>query len=175
MATTEAAATAVVSDAGPIIHLDELGCLDLLGDLGRVLIPRVVWGEVVRHRRALTVIDVPNGELADAVGGPSARLLSLGKSLGLHVGELAALALMESGVGRMLLCDDAAARLAAEALGMVARGTIGILVRSARTGRRTRVEVIDLLKALPDRCTLHISRKLLADVVAELEGAPPEG
>jgi len=40
MATTE---QAVVCDAGPIIHLDELGCLDLLNDFSPLLIPGEVW------------------------------------------------------------------------------------------------------------------------------------
>ena len=43
----------VVADAGPIIHLDEMGCLDLLDDFGTVLGPREVWDEVARHRSQL--------------------------------------------------------------------------------------------------------------------------
>ncbi len=42
----------VVSDAGPLIHLDEIGCLELL-DFPAVLIPTQVWEEVVRHRPGL--------------------------------------------------------------------------------------------------------------------------
>jgi hypothetical protein len=40
----------VICDAGPVIHLDELGCIDLLSSFSRVLIPVVVWQEVQRHR-----------------------------------------------------------------------------------------------------------------------------
>lgn len=40
----------IVCDAGPIIHLDELGCLDLLADFFEVLIPETVCREVERHR-----------------------------------------------------------------------------------------------------------------------------
>ena len=35
----------VVCDAGPLIHLDELGCLDLLSDFPLVLVPEEVWRE----------------------------------------------------------------------------------------------------------------------------------
>jgi hypothetical protein len=43
--------TPVVCDAGPLIHLDPLDCLDLLADLGRILVPETVWAEEVeRHR-----------------------------------------------------------------------------------------------------------------------------
>jgi hypothetical protein len=40
----------VIADAGPVIHLDELSCLYLLADFGRVIIPETVWMEVQRHR-----------------------------------------------------------------------------------------------------------------------------
>ena len=40
----------VVADAGPIIQLDELACLDLLVDFGRVIVPETVWLEVQCHR-----------------------------------------------------------------------------------------------------------------------------
>ena len=33
----------VVCDAGPLIHLDELGCVDLLSDFSEVLVPETVW------------------------------------------------------------------------------------------------------------------------------------
>jgi hypothetical protein len=40
----------VISDAGPLIHLDELGCVGLLGDFNRVIVPATVWEEVLAHR-----------------------------------------------------------------------------------------------------------------------------
>ena len=40
----------VVCDAGPLIHLDELGCLDLLTDFRAILVPEQVWREVEHHR-----------------------------------------------------------------------------------------------------------------------------
>ena len=40
----------VVCDAGPLIHFDELGCLDLLTDFRAVLVPEQVWREVQHHR-----------------------------------------------------------------------------------------------------------------------------
>jgi predicted nucleic acid-binding protein len=40
----------VVCDAGPLIHLDELGCFDLLSRFRDVLVPDAVWNEVARHR-----------------------------------------------------------------------------------------------------------------------------
>ena len=50
MAKAEGFAKVVVCDAGPLIHLDELGCLDLFGDFSEVLVPEAVWREVLGHR-----------------------------------------------------------------------------------------------------------------------------
>ena len=55
MVTTDQPMPIVVCDAGPLIHLDELGCLDLLSDFSEVLVPEAVWREVRQHRpNALT-------------------------------------------------------------------------------------------------------------------------
>ena len=167
MATTES--FVVVSDAGPLIHLDELGCVDLLHGLGKLVIPRTVWTEVTRHRSRLAPRDLSNTEIVDVVASPSARLASLGDSLDLDAGERAAITLLESVSARLFLCDDAAARLAAESLGFAVRGTIGILVRSIRIGLRTRQEVVNLLRQLPEKSSLHLSRQLLERVLAEIE------
>jgi len=40
----------VVCDAGPLIHLDELGCLGLLADFHTVSVPEQVWHEVESPR-----------------------------------------------------------------------------------------------------------------------------
>jgi hypothetical protein len=39
-----------VCDSGPIIHLDELRCLHLLGDFEEILISDIIYDEVKRHR-----------------------------------------------------------------------------------------------------------------------------
>jgi len=167
MATTDS--PPVVSDAGPLIHLDELQCLDLLRDFGPILVPPEVWAEVSRHRPQLTAGDVAGARIVGVASEPSPRLVALCRSLGLDVGETAALTLMEGVSGKLLLCDDAAARLAAESLGFVSRGTIGILVRSIRTRARSREQVLAILRAIPVRSTLHVSHQLLADVIGQVE------
>ena len=40
----------VVCDAGPIIHLDELNCLDLLREFEEILLADTVWEEINQHR-----------------------------------------------------------------------------------------------------------------------------
>ena len=40
----------VVFDAGPIIHLDELNCLELLGEFQEILLAEGVWDEIKLYR-----------------------------------------------------------------------------------------------------------------------------
>jgi predicted nucleic acid-binding protein len=159
----------VVADAGPLIHLDEMGCVDLLGDFPKVLIPAEVWSEAMRHRPGLELSHVPTAAVPPTTPAPSARLVALADSLGLHAGERAALALVEEVATDLFLCVDTAARLAAESLSIRVHGTIGLLIRAIRRNLRTKDQVLELLKALPDRSTLHVSGKLLAKVVGEVE------
>lgn len=43
----------VVADAGPLIHLDELRALDVLRDLGEILVVPAVREELRKHRPAI--------------------------------------------------------------------------------------------------------------------------
>lgn len=157
-----------VLDAGPIIHLDQLGCLDLLEGFGDLLVPTLVWAESLRHRPRLKPTNIPGLKVSDASSAPSPALMTLVRSLDLDAGEIAALTLLESVRGRMFLCDDAAARLAGESLRYAVHGTIGVLIRAIRRGTRTSAQVREILQYLPDQSTLHINRDLLRRVVASL-------
>lgn len=154
-----------VCDAGPIIHLDELGCLNLLEDFKRLLVPTSVWKEVIKYRGDAFSLRC---ELSTASPVPAAWE-EIFRSLALHRGEMDALRLAARLPARLLLTDDMAARLAAEKLGVPAVGTLGILVRSIRRRFRTKAEVIDILRQLPSRSTLHLKPSLLAKVIARVE------
>jgi predicted nucleic acid-binding protein len=71
----------------------------------------------------------------------------------------------------LLLTDDTAARLAAGNLRIGTHGTIGILVRAIRRRQRTKEEVLEVLRSIPNRSTLHLKRSLLESVISEVEGS----
>lgn len=158
----------VVIDAGPLIHLDELGSLDLLTDFPPTVAPSIVWNEVQEHRPNLRLNHVPGLQVISANGVVSPQLAVLSDTLDLAAGEIAALALAEQHGIQIFLTDDSAARLAGESLGLSVHGSIGILVRSIRTGVRSRTEILDILKNMRQRSTLHISRELLAEIIARV-------
>lgn len=168
MATIDQKMPLVVCDAGPLIHLDELGCLDLLSDFSEVLVPEAVWVEVLKHRpAALTHSGVGLRRVSPTMQEPPA-LEALALVLNLHTGEWEALRLALEHQPGLLLTDDTAARLAAGNLGIVTHGTIGILVRAIRRQQRTKLEVLALLRSLPAQSTLHLKGSLLDAVIQEV-------
>lgn len=163
MGKTEAAQRIVVADAGPLIHLDELDSLDLL-DFSEVLVPDAVWNEVARHRPGALANQQVN--LCRQTEIPaSSRVQTLTPVFGLHQGEREALSLCLARPGAMLLTDDAAARLAADSLGIAAHGTLGLILRSVRRRLRTAEQALKLLADIPERCSLHIRPTLLEHTV----------
>jgi predicted nucleic acid-binding protein len=118
--------TVVVSDASPLIALQQIDQIDLLQALfGEVLIPPAVAREVTRgvslHPWLKThPLELPiAGEILDA-------------SLG--AGETEAIALAHEVCAEWLLLDERAARRLAQALGLRVAGTLGLLNRAKEKG-----------------------------------------
>lgn len=125
----------VICNAGPLIHLDQLGSLQLLSDFPSVAVPDAVWDEVLKHRpqalpQAFLTRTLPPAAI-------EAKVIALCKAFSLDAGEAACLAILTGMNQRMFLTDDAAARLVAEEMGIEVHGTIGVVIRSVRTGKRT--------------------------------------
>jgi predicted nucleic acid-binding protein len=165
-AVTNEVSLDVICDAGPLIHLDELDCLDLMTDFRRVLVPEQVWQEVERYRvGALKQPEVILQKVSVAVSSETA-FRTMVRTLALATGEQAALSLMARHPQAILLTDDAAARLAAVTLGYKVHGTIGILLRAIRRQQRTPDEILTTLRYLPDHSTLHIRPSLLEEIIS---------
>ena len=170
--TTESAAEAapeVVADAGPLIHLDELACLDLLDDFPLVAVPEQVWHEVSVHRPGV-LSDPPGSWLRREVEIPSDKgFQTLVKSFALDLGEQAAISLLPQYPRSVFLTDDTAARLAAKTLGYRAHGTLGIVLRAIRRLQRTKDDVLHLLRNLPQFSTLHLRDELREDIIRSVK------
>jgi predicted nucleic acid-binding protein len=170
VAGTDEPSRVVVLDAGPLIHLDELGSLGLLTDHFELLVPDAVWNEVEHHRPALFVSSSLHFRRTTPRGAPSPSLAAISTLYPLHRGETQALQIAMEYQADMLLTDDTAARLAANQLRIPVHGTLGIVLRAARTRQLSAREVVDLLRALPERSTLHVRPSLLREIIAEVEG-----
>lgn len=161
-----------ICDAGPLIHLDEIACLDLLRDVQEVLVPEQVREEVARHRPTALTSGALSFRCIPVAISADSQFRALVKAFSLDAGEQAALSLMSRHPEAVLLTDDAAARLAAKALGLRTHGSLGVLLRSLRLGRRKRDEVLSVLRGLPMRSTLHIRANLLQEIIEQVEIGP---
>jgi predicted nucleic acid-binding protein len=100
-------------------------------------------------------------------------LAVLRRAVSLGLGETASLAFAASRPTLVVLTDDAAARLAAQSLGLRSHGTLGVLLRAIRRRQRTSSEVAAILRSLPIRSTLYVRRDLLEEVIREVERFSP--
>jgi predicted nucleic acid-binding protein len=106
--------TSVICDAGPIIHLDEINCLNLLNDFKEIILPFSVEREIAAHRpSALTASSLNLKRLAESLD-IGEKLHALSQIFSLDAGEIESLILMQSHPTAIFLTDDAAARLVAE-------------------------------------------------------------
>ncbi len=168
MAETDAAGL-VIGDAGPLIHWEELGCLDLLRDFALVQVPEAVWQEVQRHRPSALRHRKLKLQRVNPSLEATPELIDLAQTFLLDAGESEALQLMQQSPAAILLTDDAAARLVAERLEYEVHGTIGVVLRALRRQQRTKRQVLNLLRSIPRRSSLFIDRRLLDSVIEQVK------
>ena len=153
----------VVSDSSPLIHLSQIGRLQLLKKLfGKLIIPQAVYREVVieggekpgskevREASWITVMEIRNKRLK--------RLLQFQ----LDEGEAEAIVLALETKASLILLDDREARLQARRLGLRITGTPGILLRAKKLGLiRNMREEIDKLKQTGFRISKNLEEEVL--------------
>jgi predicted nucleic acid-binding protein len=162
-------AGSVVCDAGPIIHLDELGYLFLLSDYTEVLLSESVHVEVKTHRPKAVEIAAVSWVIVPKKYPLSEPMKTLCRVFSLDTGEMDALAILEKRPHSTFLTDDAAARLVAVQLGFDVHGTIGILVRSLRRHLIQGEELLEVLRNVPLKSSLYIKSSLLEEVITRVE------
>ena len=120
----------VVADTSPPLHLARVGRLDLIpAVVGRVLVPRTVWGELVQAgTRADVVAALESAAWIEVVQDPPVQ------DLGLDAGETAAILLAEQLRADALLIDERDGRAVALARGIAVIGTLGIVAGARRSG-----------------------------------------
>lgn len=159
----------VVCDAGPLIHLDELSCFGLLNQFDEILVPEVVWREVERHRPSALRRRRVHLQRVEVFHQASPALLAALDEYPLDLGEEEAVRLMEHFPGATLLTDDGQARAVAQMLRFDVHGTIGVLILAFKQGWKTKRQTINLLRAIPRKSTLHVTRRFLEQIVQEMQ------
>ncbi len=132
-----------VSNTSPLILLDKVGYLWILGNLfEKVLIPPAVDAEWLRPGRYV----VPKW-LSVATLTPEAIDTAKKLSQNIDVGEAEAIALYQSIKAELLLLDDLNGRRLAKGMGFSVVGTLGILISAKQKGIIPELKpILDLLK-----------------------------
>lgn len=151
----------VICNSSPLIALEQIGRLELLGALfGEIWIPAAVAREVAAS------VSLPPCISLRAVTHPLAAAV-LHVSLGAGESEAITLALQEK--ARLIILDDRPARRMAEALGLRVIGTLGVLPAAKRKGL---VPAIGPLMASLDACHFHIAPELARQVLFDAGESP---
>jgi predicted nucleic acid-binding protein len=155
----------VVADTSPLLHLARVGKLDLIpGVVGRVTIPRTVWGELIHPGTSLDVVrQVESAGWIEVVNDPHVR------DIGLDAGETAAILLAEQLGAKALLIDERRGRAVAISRGLSVMGTLGIVAGARRRGLLERAEpVVSELRARG----FWLAEDLVATFLRELGEVP---
>jgi len=147
----------VTSDAGPLIHLAKIGLLDLLREIfSTITIPLEVKAEVVDRGKEKGFADaflieeaIRNGWILVVDVKMSDEFLELCRQAGVDKGEAEVLRHAKE-KGGLALLDDESPRDLARSLGIPVRGTLGVLVESARKGALARMAALKKLDELSD-------------------------
>lgn len=159
-----------VADAGPLIHLGEIGELTLLELFDEVIIPGKVWEETVQEGRLsadqlalLSPVIRRDVDPADVQTFIRAHNLEH-----LHAGESECLWLCHRDEVHLLLTDDLAVRDAAASLGITPVGSLGVVVRAFHLGIITLLDAEEAVVALYRTSSLFVTRALVDMVLARL-------
>ncbi len=141
-----------VSDAGPLIHLAEIGSPDLLESFDTLVVPATVLEEVATG-------GTPNGLATlsyETVEVDESRV----ETQDLDAGERAAIAV--AGERRaVFLTDDLAAREVASDAGIEVRGSIGVIALGYGRGLLDRDEATSRMRALQRETSLFVTEAVV--------------
>lgn len=155
----------VVCDAGPIIHLHEAGCLDLIKNLGDVHVPLQVKVEVE------SIVDMrkwPTWFRLEEIPRKQQKEVSILCRLGdIQRGEAHAIILSQSIDTSWLLTDDLTARIFAKSLGIEVHGSLGVILSNCALGHIETKLAEKLLHKLSET-SLWLSNKILKEAVNAL-------
>lgn len=162
--------TAAVADAGPLIHLSEIGCLPLLDLFEAILVPDAVWSEAV-GRGAVSGADLSKLNSARRVTldqDKVTRFVADRKLESLHVGERECLYACHSEDVSVILTDDLDVRDVARVLKLTPVGSLGLLVRAHVLGQVSLADAERYIADLQEVSSLFVTRAIVEEAIEQL-------
>ena len=161
----------VVADAGPLIHLSEIGRLSFLRIFDIVHIPDAVWSETVELGR-VEKDDIGRLAIARRHTLPRPQVTHFRQRRGLddlQDGECECLFLCQQIGVSHLLTDDLAVRDEAERMGLKPVGSLGVVVRAYRLKRISMAEAKQRLMELYRVSSLFVTRTIVDLAIEQLQ------
>lgn len=153
--------TVVVTDTGPLLHLFQVGSIDLIANLGEIQMTPQVWSELQRHAPSLCQAGIPPWlRLIKPSANANRQAVKWLQAELLHAGEAQALAYAQEIRADLFLSDDTAARTIGQSLGLQVRGSLGVVLYLAATGILNRERAARVLDDLEHHSTLWMSAKV---------------
>lgn len=162
-----------VCDTGPVLHLHEIGKLEILATVAPLVVPTLVTAEL--EARGLNSVKLREAALEVTVSPVQEfewQAILREHAAHLQPADAQVFALVRaSRYQRLALTDDLSLRRLLESHGAQVAGTVGVLVRAYGSARISRSELETSIEALFDRSTLFIGREFrlyLKNLLAEL-------
>lgn len=159
-----------VSDTGPPLHLVEIGKENLLSLFRAVIISEEVQTELVRHGvwdkiqsvpLCMDVVQVNRNELIE-----QRRAMS---GFRVHLTDISVAALAARMSPDVVLTDDLELRKGLENQGRLVVGSVGILIRSFKTGNLGKSELLACIDTLLNGSSLYLSKGFAVHIRRLLE------
>ena len=152
--------TDAVCDSGPLTHLWQVGEWRAFSTFQAMYIPNQVAREVVIHV-PLSQMSVQAG-LEPIIDDVSEQEIVVVRhktpgALGLHVADLATLAVALRRLPELVLTDDLATRRAIELQGQTPMGSVGVILRAHKAGMLDLVTLDRVIDNLFTHSTLYLS------------------
>jgi len=158
-------------DAGPTIHLWEIGELSLLTVFDKLMIPETVWDETVGRGRVpeKALESLPNLMRVNVASDVAAEFIREMNLADIHKGEAECLYWCVKEKVALILTDDLAVRDAAKALNIRPVGSLGVVIRAFRDKKITLEAARKILFCLYRNSTLFVSWTIVEMAIEQLE------
>jgi predicted nucleic acid-binding protein len=164
-----------VADAGPLIHLTEIGCLPILSIFGDLHVPEAVWAETVGCDRTSgeDLFKSSNVKRHTIPREDITNFIEKNNLKDLHSGECECLFLSKQINVPILLTDDLAVREAAKNLKLVPVGSLGIVAKAYHLGKISMADAQHHILNLYEVSSLFVTKVIVEMAIDQLQNPVP--
>ncbi|MBS3092907.1 DUF3368 domain-containing protein [Candidatus Pacearchaeota archaeon] len=154
-------ANKIVSNTGPIIHLNEINFLKALDVFSDILIPEEVANELRKNK--ISILSKIKIVRLTSESKDKAKIITNEHNLDLGEAEAITLALQEK--IDYFITDDLEARQIAKKYFIETHGTIGVILRMLKTKLIDKKTAIEKINELKTKSSLFITQDLINEVI----------